>query len=344
MNRPILLFVFLLSTIVHCQSSYELGKIIDSIIVTDSENETFALYLPTSYSSEKLSSIIFIFDPAARGKVGLLPFLTASEKYNHILVCSNNAKNGPYNRNFGIANRLFNQVFNLFAVNNDLVFLSGFSGGARLAATIAALSDGIAGVMACGAGLSAQASHVPYGKKFLYAGICGTRDMNYTEMLDLMPFLESLKFRKTLFTYDAGHRWPPEEKILEAFDWLYVELNKQGVLSVDKNILKDLYVANYHKTEEKLANEDFLPALEDLRRLRQSYGSFYNLDSITAKIKNLRNNPLYKLRSKEKDKVIKAEQELTRKYLEKINREFINPDLANINWWYKEFQKLKNSI
>jgi len=341
MRKFILLSVFLVSSFTWGQSTYEVGVVIDSIAVADSEGETFALYLPENYSSQKLSSIVFVFEPAARGKVGLLPFLKASEKYNHILVCSNNSRNGPYDRNFAIANRLFNHVFGQFAINKDLVFLSGFSGGSRLAATIAALSEGITGVIACGAGLSTQPSHVPYGKDFLYAGICGTRDMNYTEMLDLMPFLESLKFSKTLFTYDAGHRWPPGEKILEAFDWLHIELHKKGVVPLEENVLKDLYIANYDKAEKKLAKKEVLLALEDLNRLRQSFGSFYNLDSITTKIKNVRNKSLYKISSKEQDKAIKAEQELTRKYLEKINKEFISLDDANINWWGKEFQKLK---
>lgn len=341
MKKLLLLFVFLLSCCTWGQSEYETGNIIDSIAVADSDNETFALYLPKSFSPEKLSSIVFIFEPVGRGKIGIYPFIKASEKYGHILVCSNNARNGSYNRNFGISNRLFNHIFIRFGINKDLVFLSGFSGGARLAATIASLSDNITGVIGCGAGLSTQAAHMPYNADFLYAGICGNRDMNYIEMLELMPFLERLKFRKTLVTYDAGHSWPPQEKILEAFNWLQVELHKKSITVSEKETLKELYVTNYESAEHKLKNGESLLALEDFNRLKQGFGSIYNLDSITTKIKSIRNLSEYKRSAKNKSKAISSEKELTASYFERINKELAAPESANINWWSKEFQKLK---
>ena len=81
------------------------GKIIDSVSLGKGSKETFSLYLPHQYNPNELSSIVFIYELAPRGKVGITPFIKAAETYNYILVCSNDSKNGPYQRNFDITNR-----------------------------------------------------------------------------------------------------------------------------------------------------------------------------------------------------------------------------------------------
>ena len=66
---------------------YDRGKIIDSISVKRAANESFQLYLPNAYNSEKNSAIIFIYDPDARGTNGIKPFIEAADKFNYILIC-----------------------------------------------------------------------------------------------------------------------------------------------------------------------------------------------------------------------------------------------------------------
>ncbi|WP_103070811.1 hypothetical protein [Aquimarina sediminis] len=223
------LFVFLWWGVLlgNAQQVFEKGKVIDSISVFENSSETFALYLPTSFDASKPSSIVFIFEPAARGKVGITPFIEASEAYSHILICSNNNRNGPYAGNFDIANRLFEFVFSNFKVHENQVFLAGFSGGARLASTIAVMTNQIAGVIGCGAGFSENQSQMPSIQQFSYVGICGNRDMNYTEMLTVKKYLQQLNFNHTLITYDGNHSWPPSKEILKAFDWLAIQSHKK---------------------------------------------------------------------------------------------------------------------
>ena len=103
---------------VFLQKKLEKGVIIDSIQVHKNKNETFALYLPSLFSEDKINSVNFVFDPSAKGKLGIKPFIKASEKYGFIIVCSNNSKNGPYDQNFNIFNNLFSHIISNFKVNN----------------------------------------------------------------------------------------------------------------------------------------------------------------------------------------------------------------------------------
>jgi len=44
------------------QQDYEVGKLTDSIHVSNTTNETFALYLPTTFEDSKESPILFILN------------------------------------------------------------------------------------------------------------------------------------------------------------------------------------------------------------------------------------------------------------------------------------------
>ena len=136
-----LLLALVTNTHVFAQADgYPLGQVIESVPVREQAGESFALYLPAAFKSDEASPVVFVFDPVGNGPNGLQGFLEAAETYGYILVCSNNSRNGPYDRNFEIAGRLFDQVLTEFAIDPDRIYTSGFSGGSRLASAIADLA------------------------------------------------------------------------------------------------------------------------------------------------------------------------------------------------------------
>ena len=123
----LILFVIFSQLITGQENTLIKGKIIDSVYIKNNFKESYALYVPNNYTTTELSPIVFIFEPAARGKIGITPFIKAAEKYGYILICSNNSKNGPFEQNFEITNRLFEKVFADFAVNPKRIYTAGFS-------------------------------------------------------------------------------------------------------------------------------------------------------------------------------------------------------------------------
>lgn len=65
------------------------GAVIDNLTVSDTLTSTFALYLPTTFSSENPTPIVFVVDPQQRGKQALSLFLEAAEKYNFAIAAPN---------------------------------------------------------------------------------------------------------------------------------------------------------------------------------------------------------------------------------------------------------------
>ncbi|WP_106143821.1 hypothetical protein [Flagellimonas meridianipacifica] len=321
------------------QEVYEKGKILDSIPVSGTTDESFALYIPNGFKENELSSIVFIFEPAARSVIGIRPFIPAAEKYNHILVCSNNSRNSSYDRNFGIANNLFAHIFSHFNIKEDEMYLSGFSGGSRVACAIASLSNQFAGVVACGAGFPSVPDYKPSIQKYAYVGLVGDRDMNYKEMLKNKDFLQFLKFNNTLITYKGEHSWPAPEQISQAFDWLYLQKLKKAP-SKEADEIKNLYLKAYKRIEEFKARNELLRASEQYERTIKTFQDFVSLDTLMQQHQKLLATKAYKKQATSFSNVLKQEEKIANKLKSRMTSDFENPKETNFGWWEKELAKL----
>jgi len=321
------------------QTTFTTGIVYDSIPVSGTNDQTFALYLPENYKEGALNSIVFIFDPAARAAIGIQPFMNASEEYGHILVCSNNSRNGPYDQNFDITNNLFDHIYSNFSIKQDEMYLSGFSGGSRLASVIATMTNKFTGVIACGGGFSDFPTYIPTTQEYAYVGLCGDRDMNYREMLRNKDYLDSKNFNSTLITYDGDHSWPPSAQISRAFDWLYLQKLKKTKSLESEHILK-LYQSDYNSIAQFITNEDLLFASEQYERILKSYKGLVSVDSLVEQHRILLNTKAYKKQATALATVLTLERKLADKFITQITTDFKSSNSINFGWWEREFKRL----
>ncbi len=338
--KPFLFFFLgILGFTLGAQNTYQKATVIDSIPVAKTSNESFALYLPKSFSQDKPSSIVFIFEPAARSALGIRQFIPVSEKYGHILVCSNNSRNAPYERNFSIANHLFGHIFSQFNIKEDEMYISGFSGGSRLAAAIASLTNQFAGVVGCGAGFSGLQEHTPSAHAYNYVGLCGDRDMNYKEMLENKSYLNLVNFNSTLITFDGEHSWPPQEQLLRAFDWLYLQKLKHLNPAPTKTIVNH-YNSDYEVLREFRKNGGLLFEAEQLERMIKDYKGVLKIDSLIQQYRSLVQSKQLKKQLSAVENALKIERKWMEKLDAQLTVDFKNPERVNWKWWKKELDKL----
>jgi dienelactone hydrolase len=326
----------------NAQQASEAGKLVDSIPVSNTANETFALYLPTTFEASKESPILFVFDPGGRGRIGVETFIEASEAYGHILVCSNDSRNAPYERNFAIAANLFDHIFSRFTIDKDQMVLAGFSGGSRLAWAIALAAGNLTGVIACGAGLSEASSSILQKQDFSYAGICGNRDMNFGEMLNVKTYLTNVNINNTLITFDGGHDWPPPAEITRAFDWLNIEAHKKGKQIKTEEEIQKSYKLNYEFAKKSEAQGDILKDVENYERILSTYGSLFNLDTISSHLNLLKKGSTYKRALKSRNKALTEEKEWTKIFYERFASDYNQPENADMAWWNKKISQLND--
>lgn len=336
-----LLFLFLTNTlIISAQQDFALGQLIDSVAVSQNTSESFALYLPSSFKQNELAPVVFVFDPSAQGKRALRNFVAASEKYGYILIGSNDSKNGPYQTNFDIANRLFTKVFDRFNIDPKRIYTAGFSGGARLASTIAVLTKSIQGVIACGSSFSKDPAHIPFEGDFSYAAIVGDRDMNYYELHNTRDFLNKLKVSNELFTYEFDHRWPNSAQLLAAFDWLHLEAVKKGITPKLSAAIEEGYQARYQLAIRQVNASKILEATTEYERMIRNYTVHFGMDSIRNQLRDLKKNKGYQKQKRDLKDIFAEENELLKKYADRFNSDIKNKK-PSLKWWKNELEKLQ---
>jgi len=335
----VLILILLFSSFLFSQEIEKRGKIIDSVKVSGTADESFALYLPKSFDNQKASPILFVFEPAGRGRIGLSSFVESAEKHGLVLVCSNNSRNGPFDKSFAIADNLFAHVFKTYTIDEKRMFLSGFSGGSRLATAIASLSGQFAGVIACGAGFSPIPSHRPSLNPFLYAAICGIEDMNYLEMLENKEYLARFKINNTMFSFDGGHVWPSAHEINRAVDWLFLQKLRNGV-TLSRDQVLESFLSELQLARQFINKGEFLFAKETYQRVLQTYPEEIGLESVQTKHKVLVNSNDFRRASKGFSQAIKLEKQLEKRLYPRLQSDLESIENLNLKWWEKEIEKL----
>jgi len=264
------------------------GQIVESVACRSNGEHHFAYYLPSYYDANKKYPVIIAFDAHARGPLSVSRFVKASELYGYIIVASNNAKNGMQDIN-PVINSLWDDVLSRFSIDQKRIYTAGFSGGAKVASSVAIYKGGVKGVIACGSGMPSPTQELT--KKFDYIGIVGLNDFNYQEIKTLDNALTENGFVNQLLTFDGGHEWPPVAEINKAVQWLELMAMKQGVIPVNDNLVRN-YTTAYADTINKLiVDGDNFGAYQQYDILLKDLNGLYDISDYQKSYSELLKNP-----------------------------------------------------
>src|SRR5262245_38657273 len=251
------------------------GKIIERVVCLKDSAQSYALYLPPNYTTDRRWPVIYAFDPAARGLRPVERFKEAAEKYGYIIVGSNNSRNFPDKPLAETVNAMFNDTQTRFSIDQNRVYTAGMSGGARVAGTVAqSLGDRAAGVILCGAGFS----HAKLPEKplpFPVFGVAGAEDFNWIELRQLHKALDSIGSANRFVTFDGDHAWAPSDFCLTAVEWMELQAMKSGRRGRDEKLIAELF--------DKMAGE--ARADESAQRV---YEAFLKYEAIAKDFNGLR--------------------------------------------------------
>lgn len=214
-----------------------LGKLISQFPCAARPDQTYALYLPSHYSSDRSWPVLYCFDPGAEGMRAIERFRPAAERYGYILAGSNNCRNGDWAPIEVAVLALVRDVESRFSVNPQRRYAAGFSGGARVACLFAPPLK-LAGVVACGAAFPLANKEPVVG--FPLFGAAGWDDFNYQELRRADALLEAKRVPHRVEFYAAGHAWIPEELATEALEWLELQALRAGSRPNDLLWLREL--------------------------------------------------------------------------------------------------------
>ncbi len=307
--------IFLFSTPLFAQIP---GQVVDTVVCQADKNQSYALFLPSDYSDEKKWPIIYFFEPAARGSLPVELYSEVAEELGYILACTHNSRNGSYDRSFKAADAIFLDTQKKLSIDFDQVIFSGFSGGSRLALSLAVISEAAYGVIGVGAAQPPTPAYMVMEKKdFKYVGLVGARDMNYLEHKSFKTHLNSLEMDNLLLVSNLTHRWPETNDFRLALLWMQDDTDK---------FLSSI--------AEKIKSEKDSIPLSDVLDLRM----LINDKSVNPDSKQV------KKALKEENKIFKKEQIIKSAITDTMNVAFRleNTDNPSYDWVVRKVQKLKS--
>lgn len=208
------------------QPALPTGVLIPQQTCAAKPDQSYALYLPSHYTSDKRWPIVYAFDPDGRGNAPVELMKDAAERYGYIVVGSNNSRNGSWKVEAESGQAMWDDTHARLAIDDRRVYFAGFSGGARVASVLAQRCKCAAGVLLNGAGFAGA----PPSRDAAFAvfAAVGTFDFNYPELSDLDEKLEQAGFPHILRHFDGPHEWAPAEVMDEALAWFRLMAMKQN--------------------------------------------------------------------------------------------------------------------
>jgi predicted esterase len=269
---------------------FQAGKVIPKVVCSADSSQSYALYLPSTFSATRKWPIIYLFDPLARGEVAVESARAAAEKFGYIVVASNNSRNGPMADSTAAANAVWRDTQERFPVEEQRRYLAGMSGGARLVTAIALTCDG------CAAGVIANAAGFPIAKppqsnmKFAYFGAVGNADFNYGEFVDLRKKLEDVGAQYRIRIFDGQHGWAPPEVWLEALNWMDIRAMAAGSLPRDPARIQQTADDELAQARDLQAKSHLLAAVRQYQSLARDFRGLTNVAAEESSLAELAKN------------------------------------------------------
>jgi dienelactone hydrolase len=277
--------------------------------------QSYALYLPSTYTTAKRWPVIYFFDPGGRGRRPLELYKDIAETYGFILAGSNNSRNFS-NQQGKAVNAVWQDTHTRLGIDEHRSYASGFSGGARVAGAMALSGPAgqVAGVIAHGAGYPSNRTSkddLPY----FFA--VGDQDFNWPEVINIRHEREEQGSPYRVRVYSGRHQWAPASVVEEAVQHMNLKAMQAGNLAADEAFIDRLMDKTKKEAAEAESRKDRIAELSAYRALISDFGGLRDVKEATQKLTALQQSPALKAALKsEREQVsdqLKLEQEISQK-------------------------------
>jgi hypothetical protein len=172
------------------------------------------------------------------------------------------------------------------------IYASGFSGGSRVAMSVAIVDGGIAGVIGCAAGFPSVEQQI--NNKFDYFGMVGDYDFNLTEMEQLDAALEKSGFSHQLLTSGGIHGWPSATDFRMALLWIQVNAMKEHIQPQNDTLIAALKNDYNKRSSAAISSGEWIKAQELLVGMIRALDGVTDIPAIKKQLSELVSQAGYK--------------------------------------------------
>jgi len=335
MNKLILLlYSMLFCGLVSCSGAGKSNEIVQQVEKTDSckldVKNTYEVYVPKRGNSAEKLPLLVIIDSHGSGKFALDKFKRAAIQYPTILIASNLVKNGFEGYEEAIRT-LIDDVRQKYPTGKT-VFLTGFSGGARMVLGYAQ-SHPVNGLILCGALANADqinALHCPV------LSISGMDDFNFMETAQYLFQEQSTPVNLKIELTNASHSWPDSLMLGNALGFLRFSGQTADIPSLSKSQLT-MYCQHQMTRINSLKQQgDLLKATLVARNMALTE-PFNSDKTFETTYNGLKTDPEYIGQLNRLGKCLNFENSVRQPYLEDFQTK-------DVTWWKNEISTTNEKI
>ncbi|MBN2431709.1 MAG: hypothetical protein JXQ27_09550 [Acidobacteria bacterium] len=320
------------------------GQIHENVACTGHPGDSYALYLPEIYDPARKWPVVYFFEPAARGKLPVEKYQAVAAEFDTILIGSNTSRNYDNAAVLQAAEAMWADSRRRLAIDPERVAFCGFSGGARVSASLAGLHGGVRGVIGFGAGYQAEDPHIRQ-HPFLYFAAVGVRDMNYLELKALDRKLDRLGVTHRIVTFDDDHVWPPEEIFHSALEWLQIHDIKAGRTPRDDEWLRRVYERRWREAGRLEEIDRQLAAVEEYSHLMADFEGLLDVAGAREATDRLQAGKVVQRAARRELELLQFEEEIYADLVGRFRRlrgeALTQKDLPGARkWWQKKVTEL----
>lgn len=282
------------------------GKLEEGLHCVSDPSQTYTLYLPPEFTTDKQWPALLVLDPRGRSKMAAEIFRPAAEEFGWILLSSDNTiSDGPIEPNVKALNALWAEVHRRYSIDPKRIYLAGFSGTAMFAWDFGRQVPGVAGIIASGGRFQKREDtppvHIPT------FGTSGWLDFNHTEMQIVQRMLDKWKVPNRLEFYPGPHSWMPPELARLGIGWMDLQAMKQGSKPRDAQEIDSLWKEDLSAAQALESQGDLPAAQRRYAAIASSFKGLHDVDSVRQKAESLSQTAAVKDYEKEEEKAVRYE-------------------------------------
>jgi len=273
------------------------GEMVEGIACAADPSQSYTLYLPSGFTSERRWPVLLVFDPRGRSILAAELYREAADDYGWIIVSSNDTRSdGPMEPNIKALNALWPEVHTRLPADHRRIYAAGFSGGAAVAYVLATSTGEVAGIIACG-GRFLEDPIAGSGAPIF--STAGDTDFNYREMIQTDEFMAHKGRSHRLVIFEGAHSWMPPAVAREGVEWLELMAMKRRLREPDPTLVESLYADGVTAAERLAAGGQEFEAAQRYREIEETYAGLRDTTVVRAQAESLEASPGYRRKQKE---------------------------------------------
>lgn len=315
----------------------------DSLMVNDSINESFALYLPRKFELNKHWPFLGVFDMNGKGKEALSKIIGVADSLGYVVAASNAVHDSlSISDNILRTKRMFDRVFNMLSIHKSRTYTMGFEGGGRFASLVPIFMKDVAGTVSVNAAL-ANIELLNTKNTFHFIGIVDRNNFNYPTLLKDEKVLNGLKFPNNLLVGDTDQN-NINERLARALTYFELLGMKRNLVKKDSIMAKRFFKIEMEAIDKLIQENKPLLANRVMAEVLGSFRDVVATDSLKVAKRELKKAKTFRIRKREQDAAFFKEGLLKEDFLYYLEEDVLSYNFNNLGWWNYQMNQIDKFI